>query len=509
MKTVSTLIAVVFLFCTSNAQWEQKNNGLTNTNVKALLISGGYIFAGTQGGGIFRSADGGNNWIPVNSGLTNLNVNALYQKDATIFAGLSGGEGIAYSTNSGDSWNEPSVYVSIVCNAFASIGIAVFAGTDNDLYRSTNVGTGWISWGTQSPGLSGKKVISLVTKNEFTGSGFSDVIYAGTEGNGLFRSTNNGYEFTQYAASTISSTQTITSMVSASFYLFIGVEGQGIYASTNGGGAWDNTGLTNLNVYSMIADGSFIRYAGTSNCKVFRREGSSFGGTWEEISNGLIGSSAVKALVYDGTYLYAGTAGNGVFKALATDAALPLPVELTTLSATVKGNSVLLKWSTSAEVNNYGFEVERSKASNVWEKIGFLSGAGNSNSIRNYEFKDQNLCNGKCTYRLKQVDNDGAYEYSSEVDVLINSPAEFSLAQNFPNPFNPSTKIKYSIPEAGIVTIKIYDLLGREIDVLVDEYKDAGIYEQEYHAGDLANGFYFYNLTSGNYTEVRKMLLIK
>ncbi len=212
----------------------------------------------------------------------------------------------------------------------------------------------------------------------------------------------------------------------------------------------------------------------------------------------------------------------------------PLPVELTSFSASVVGNAVKLNWKTETEVNNYGFEVERkvgslqSTVSNPstdetgYEKIGFVNGSGNSNSPKSYSFEDKVVTAGKYSYRLKQIDNDGKYEYSQIVEVDLGLPTKFELSQNYPNPFNPITKIRYSIPtpsassplakgrnEVGFVSLKVYDILGNEVATLVNEEQQAGVYEVGFNPNGLASGIYFYKLQSGSFVQTRKMTLLK
>lgn len=186
-----------------------------------------------------------------------------------------------------------------------------------------------------------------------------------------------------------------------------------------------------------------------------------------------------------------------------------LPVELISFTANVSKEIVVLKWQTATEVNNYGFEIERKRINGNWNKIGFVEGSGNSNSPKSYSFIDKNVTSGKYSYRLKQIDTDGSYEYSNEIEVTIKTTDKFALKQNYPNPFNPSTKIEYSIPYSENVLIKVYDVLGREVKILLDEYKTSGTYEIEFDANELTSGLYFYKIISGNKTETRKMMLIR
>jgi hypothetical protein len=223
----------------------------------------------------------------------------------------------------------------------------------------------------------------------------------------------------------------------------------------------------------------------------------------------------------------------------------PLPVELISFSASQVDDGILLKWQTATEVNNYGFEIERSlvisneERNLEWEKIGFVTGHGNNNSPKSYEFVDENPPIGNLKYRLKQIDTDGSFTYYNtiaEVNTGITSaelkklPTEFSLSQNYPNPFNPSTTISYGIPVVDVpslpgglsryagqtdvvegphVSIKVYDILGNEVATLVDQHHYAGTYKVTFNAAVLNSGVYFYKLTAGSFSQLKKMLLLK
>ncbi len=208
------------------------------------------------------------------------------------------------------------------------------------------------------------------------------------------------------------------------------------------------------------------------------------------------------------------------FRAIMNITSYPMPVELSSFSAKCLNNNVKLDWKTATELNNYGFEIERTsvignQSSINWERVGFVNGHGNSNSIKQYSYVDESLTeSGKYLYRLKQIDNDGAFEYSQEVEVNFVSAVSFNLSQNYPNPFNPSTTIKYSIPSVGtslmkFVQLKVYDILGNTVATLVNEDKPAGSYEVKFDASQLSSGIYFYKLQAGSYIETKKMMLVK
>jgi hypothetical protein len=193
-----------------------------------------------------------------------------------------------------------------------------------------------------------------------------------------------------------------------------------------------------------------------------------------------------------------------------------LAVELVSFLAQVNYNSISLNWQTASEVNNLGFEVERyldnsklGQPGKNWQEVGFVNGSGNSNSYKDYSYKDNTVNSGKYVYRLKQIDKDGKFEYSTEVNAEISSPTEFVLSQNYPNPFNPSTVINYELPVNSFVTLKVYDLLGSEVATLVNESKPVGRYSLVFNGSSLKSGVYFYNLQAGNFTETKKFILMK
>ena len=187
-----------------------------------------------------------------------------------------------------------------------------------------------------------------------------------------------------------------------------------------------------------------------------------------------------------------------------------VPVELISFSASINVNSIELKWQTVSELNNLGFEIQRSSENTEWEKIGFVEGNGTSTLVNNYSFSDaiKNV-NGKYYYRLKQIDNDGTFEYSTTIEVSFLQPLTFSLEQNYPNPFNPTTTIRFNLPKAENVKLTLYNLLGQKIITLVNEYKEPGVYVINFEASDLNSGMYIYEIEAGSFTQTRKMTLIK
>jgi hypothetical protein len=194
----------------------------------------------------------------------------------------------------------------------------------------------------------------------------------------------------------------------------------------------------------------------------------------------------------------------------ADEASTPLPVELTSFTANLNGNSVILNWRTATEMNNSGFDIERSTNSVSFEKIGFINGAGSSTSAKNYSFTDVSLSKaGVYSYRIKQVDYNGLSKLSNAVEVNFTTPANFSLSQNYPNPFNPSTIINYNLPQASNVKLTVYNTIGQSVKVLENGFKAAGNYSESFNASELPSGLYFYKIEAGQFSQTRKMMLLK
>ena len=157
-------------------------------------------------------------------------------------------------------------------------------------------------------------------------------------------------------------------------------------------------------------------------------------------------------------------------------------------------NNVTLKWSTSTEVNNYGFNVERSTGNQNWENIGFVQGNGNSNSTKEYSFVDNNLKSGSYSYRLQQIDNDGSFKYSNNISLNINLIANSEMGQNYPNPFNPTTTIQYTMAQRDNIRLVIYNAIGQQVAELVNGEVDAGTHNVTFNGANLSSGIYFYTL---------------
>jgi hypothetical protein len=230
------------------------------------------------------------------------------------------------------------------------------------------------------------------------------------------------------------------------------------------------------------------------------------GTTWSQQSSGDFSSRSVSL-----------TSQTSFGQYTISDGLSPLPVELTSFTASVNGKNVTIHWTTATETNNHGFEIERKEMNqstgasmDQWVNLGFVEGAGTSNAPRSYSFIDASA-SGAVEYRLKQVDRDGSFSYSATVEANISlSPGEYALHQNFPNPFNPATVIRFAVPKDQHVTVKVINLLGQEVRTLFDGMVPGGEMQNvNFDASNLSAGVYYYSMKSAGTTEVKKMLLLK
>lgn len=198
----------------------------------------------------------------------------------------------------------------------------------------------------------------------------------------------------------------------------------------------------------------------------------------------------------------------------------PLPVQLTNFAAVAGRSGVDLTWSTATEVNNYGFEIERRvvqgsrfqvQGNETWTVVGFVRGAGTSTAPQEYSYSDFGLDPGRYAYRIKQIDFAGTYTYYSAAEVeVVGMPKELALEPNYPNPFNPSTNISFTVPQDGPAVLKVFNMLGQEVATLFNEEAVAGrLYKATFDASSLPTGVYVSRLEFGGQAVMRKMLFVK
>jgi hypothetical protein len=234
-------------------------------------------------------------------------------------------------------------------------------------------------------------------------------------------------------------------------------------------------------------------------------EGGLYNGSWSSL-----GAVNTTSNTISGT-------GLNSFGAFSGGEATALPIEIVSFAAATNKESVELKWMTATEENNFGFEIQRSEVrdqgpeSGVWSNVGFVEGNGTTNTPHDYSFTDHSASAGTFAYRLKQIDRDGKFGYSTVTTVTVGSaPLMFDLAQIYPNPFNPSTNIEFTVPVTGKASLKVYNIMGQEVATLFEGIAKSGvIHRVTFHGSNMSSGIYLCRLVNGTNALVRKMLLTK
>ncbi len=374
---------------------------------------------------------------------------------------------------------------------FAFVNVSLFAQTSiqtqlvviqND---GTNGGSFKVAIQAKGTNLTANSTIGSVTIDvDFNAANIAPVIVGGTIVSGTYNATI-GSNYTRSL-----------SFVAGGPYVRLSVSGGNI----NGNGDGTPSGLDLTSSYQTIATINFTISDNTVTTNLTIATGSLTIGLFDSPNNSNLSGNIVSQTM---------SAPVNITNA-------PLPVELTSFNANTISNKIELDWKTSTEVNNYGFEVERSlvnshssSVNGQWKKIGFIKGNGNSNSTKQYSFVDNDPSGGSSfQYRLKQIDNSGKFKYSDVVDVNV-LPNNFNLFQNFPNPFNPTTVIKYQLRKTTNVKLFVYNITGQKVTTLVDRVQDAGFYEVNFNAANFASGIYFYSIQADNFVQIKKMILLK
>jgi hypothetical protein len=284
--------------------------------------------------------------------------------------------------------------------------------------------------------------------------------------------------------------------------------------TTDGGGTW-------FPIPAHIPAGSFGvsgAYFQNSNVGFLSGHGiaktTDAGITWNVVFGGstFLGGMSWPDSVHGWAY-----SGNGTIYRTTNGGGLPIVLASFT-ARHLGGTRVRLDWRTLSETNNYGFFVQRRRASDTsfTEISSLIPGYGTTNEPHDYTWTDSNASIARWYYRLKQVDLGGPVHYTEPVIVDVTTgaaqhkaPFEFRLEQNYPNPFNPSTRIAYSVQGSGFTSLKVFDILGREVATLVNELKQAGTYEVNFDASKLSSGVYMYRLQSAGLSVTRKLLLTR
>jgi photosystem II stability/assembly factor-like uncharacterized protein len=498
----------------------------SGATVTALAAKDTQLFAGADSGRAFRSADQGITWVPIPTSLIYYNVTSFASLDSLLFVGTT--YGLLRSTDNGGHWTALDMPRRV--NALYTLGGNLLAGTINGLFRSTDRGESWTDGNSGMKNASVRAVVMDGTK-----------LYVGTWGAGVFLSSDGGDSWECFLPS---SSGSFSLAFTASDSYVGGVNH--LFYSARGSTSWTGAhyGSTSGFVYALAARGDTV-FAGTSNGGLFRtwHFGSSlygfrqvgfkdtavnslvfdgrtlYAGTqmgvfsstddtnWTALNSGLT-TLDTRALAFKGSYLFAGTGGGGVFRStdhganwtpvnngLGKQDVLSFAVKDDNLFAGTWENGVFL--STDNGANWTG--VSHVSTFDPWFRIPGV--------VHALAVDDTYLYAGERRTGLWRRPLSEMVTFAGRYDGEL--PRAFALQQNYPNPFNPTTAISYQLPVASSVRIVIYDLLGREVAVLVNERKAAGSYEVQFEASRLSSGVYLYRLMAGSFTQTLKMVAVK
>ncbi len=495
MNRVFLLFIMVFYSEINYAQWYFVNPESVTQDLRSVKFvdeNTGWVVG--NNGTILKTTNAGDSWTFQTSNTDErLESVSFYDENNGIIVGFIGTT--LRTTDGGENWIKGSIDVTKnwedIC--FLNSSLAIIVGADGIVLKSTDKGATWVQ---KSSGVSTYLMgVSLYN---------SSVGYAVGRDGVIIKTTDGGENWTRQDSPTIEQLESI-SCGDINNVTAVGILGI-ITRTTNGGGNWfmQNGGIScgledvfmiDANNAFAVGLGVILKTTNGGSNWITQESGTTnelFDVCFTDINNGTIAGVG-------GVILHTSNSA--------------LPVELSSFRAEVSGSEITLNWQTATEVHNYGFDVERMKDLKIerlkeWEKIGFVPGSGNSNSPKVYSFTDRIACYDTILYRLKQIDNDGQIKYSESVSVLL-KPNEFGITQNYPNPFNPVTVIKYQIPKSTFVSLKLFDILGKEVKTLVNEEKQPGEYEVKIDGSGLSSGVYLYQIIAGDYIQTHKMILQK
>jgi len=482
--------------------WIKVTQSFTNTTYNTLrdicFINDNEGFILNADGVLYCTTNAGISWLPKDLPISNyLYLSVL---DRNHYA-VCGKYMISVTTDRGLTWNSSNVTNgSDVYNILYADSNNIFVGGSSHFFRSTDAGITW-SYVLFSCLYSS---IARRDRNNFFAAGRITANGVGK----LLRSTNAGVTWNTVSSGTTS----FQPLLNITFFdslngSMLGIYGT-VYRTTDGGNTWpiySNTVLHQLTSAFFTDNEHCTAIANNIGYTVRTTNG---GISWFQ-QNSLTTSWLYKVFFTNQNCGYI-SGENGIILKTTDGGGDPFitPVELVSFTGKQYEKGIKLEWETATELNNLSFIIQRSNDGTSFYNIGNIKGNGTSTIRHQYQFNDELLLTGTYYYRLRQTDFDGSAAMSDIIKVSF-YPNKNDLIQNYPNPFNPQTKISYILASASKVTVKIFNILGKEIKILVDKYEEGGIHEIYFDGSDLSSGIYFYQLIAGDYSSTKKMLLLK
>jgi photosystem II stability/assembly factor-like uncharacterized protein len=517
MKYFSTVALFVFLFTLFGFsqpayQWVLKRSGSSlGGPVDYNQFNPNIVYYGSNST-VYKSTDRGETFVQAGTNVpTASEIKCILVDDYTpgtyLVAIESSPDKIMKTTDDGQTWttsldNASFSYFGIPMTQDPSHLSDIYTMNGTSFLRSTDFGGSWTTLSTNTGSNSAPCDIEVFPD--------TSIILIGDNGTGIFRSTDYGVTWaSEYSVSgeipTIAIDYTNPGVAWATKW----GGGGGLLKSTDYGDTWTLqstfNGYNMWGVHAQPTDGNVV-IAGCYSCGSTWRTKNS-GQTWTQIN---ISSSNYQISIVDSMTQFAAQSG-GFYK---LESEYFVPVELASFNASVANEEIILNWVTASELNNQGFEVERSFDNENYSKIGFVPGFGTTTEVKSYNFTVPDAPAGIQYYRLKQIDFDGSYTYYGSIEVDGPVPSDFALYQNHPNPFNPSTKISFSLPVEANVKIKLFNMLGQAMGEIVNSNFQPGTHNVDFIAEGLSSGAYIYSIevlgmNGMSFSSTKKMLLMK
>ncbi|MCK6613550.1 MAG: T9SS type A sorting domain-containing protein [Ignavibacteriaceae bacterium] len=499
--------------------WQSVTSGTSGDIWSISWVDENVVWLSAASGDVKKSTNGGETWSAAGFAAEGAySVAAIDAQTAVVSTGPSSGNGAIYrTTNGGTNWTQVYTTSGAWFNFVDRLPSGVLwaqsdpIGGTFHIIKSTDNGATW----TLTNNRPAAPATNVFGANDSYYS-IGDTLWFGTGGasgatlaNRVYKSVNgvDGPWTFSTATAQFTGSMAFKSGAGTGLVGFWQVTNQ-INRSTNGGTTWTAVNATVGSVHGFeFLRGTDFAWAATTTGLFKTTDG---GLTWalDEIPAGAFNLNVVRFSPSGNIALSGGSAG----LLLRKTGSPVIPVELTSFTASVVEDKVVLNWSTATEFNNRGFEVQKN-VNGTWSPVGFVSGNGTTTEISTYSFTDNyrgSNFSGAVSYRLKQTDYDGRYAYSPVTSLTIDfSVSEFALYQNHPNPFNPSTVISFGLPVASDISLKIYDQLGAEVATVAEGAFEAGKHEISFDGSRLSSGVYFYKLQSGSFVQVRKMMMVK
>jgi photosystem II stability/assembly factor-like uncharacterized protein len=515
----SFVMVTLVLFSASDifAQWTAQTSGITTRLRYVKAVDDNVVWACGASGVVLKSTNGGANWSSTtspNAGSTIYTIDAFDATTAWVTGTVGGSADVSIwkTTDGGTTWtpqyNDPTGFGDAL--RMFDVNNGVYFGDPNtstaskwELLTTSNGGSNWnrVPFGNYPAADSAGGEVGTACSMEINGNTVWFASYYSVLANdNIYKSTDKGLNWTK---------SSFTALAGGSSFIAFADQNNGVVMcldnttakTTDGGATWATSSITGAGFRSVT------NVPGTSNYLAVGSSGICYsspdGTTWTAVTTGTT-QSLYWIDATAGTAWAVGNAGT-ILKYTGP----LLPVELTSFTAASQNHQVALNWATASELNNSGFEIQRKSNNSDFITVGFVKGIGTSTNQNEYSYLDKNLSDGIYSYRLKQVDFNGSFEYSNAIEVDVKSLDNYSLEQNYPNPFNPSTKIAFILTEKTNAKIVVMNAIGEEVAVLLNEVQEQGYHQVDFNASNLPSGIYFYTLQTGNFTATKKMILLK